>query len=376
MKKLNFTFLFTMLMSMVGLNASANDIEVKNADGVTIYYNYINNNTELAVTYRGSSSSSYSNRYTGNVVIPKSVTYNEKTYSVTSIGSQAFEGCTGLTSVTIPNSVTSIGNWAFYGCKGLTSVTIPNGVTSIGGAAFWDCSGLTSITIPNSVTSIGGSAFAGCKMLTAITIPNSVTSIGGSAFSDCSGLTSITIPNSVTSIGDCAFMGCSGLTSVTIPNSVTSIESRTFYECSGLTSVIIPNSVTNIGGQAFNNNDNLKFVYALSEFPSFVKMYKESFPVSQSSYRSTLYVKKGLKDLYSKSDGWKNFVDIREMTDEQYEELVKKTKGEGETAVKEIFVSEIKEVKSFSIDGKRLSQPQKGLNILKMSDGTTRKVVK
>ena len=218
--------------------------------------------------------------------------------------------------------------------------------------------------------------YDGCKMLTAITIPNSVTSIGDAAFYGCSGLTSITIPNSVTSIGNCAFMGCSGLTSVTIPNSVTSIESRTFYECSGLTSVIIPNSVTNIGGQAFNNNDNLKFVYALSEFPSFVKMYKESFPVSQSSYRSTLYVKKGLKDLYSKSDGWKNFVDIREMTDEQYEELVKKTKGEGETAVKEIFASEIKEVKSFSIDGKQFSQPQKGLNILKMSDGTTRKVVK
>ncbi|MBP3750547.1 MAG: hypothetical protein ILA44_03580, partial [Prevotella sp.] len=86
MKKVNITFLLTMLISMVGLNASAHSIEVKNADGVTIYYNYINNNTELEVTYRGSSYSFYSDEYTGNVVIPESVTYNEKTYSVTSIG--------------------------------------------------------------------------------------------------------------------------------------------------------------------------------------------------------------------------------------------------------------------------------------------------
>ena len=103
MKKLNITFLLTMLMSMVGLNASAHNIEMKNADGKTIYYNYINNNTELAVTYQGSSS--YSNEYTGNVVIPESVTYNEKTYSVTSIGNYAF---IGEIAVTLPHASLSI----------------------------------------------------------------------------------------------------------------------------------------------------------------------------------------------------------------------------------------------------------------------------
>ena len=103
---------------------------------------------------------------------------------------------------------------------------------------FWQCSGLTSVTIPNSVTSIGGSAFGSCSNLTSVTIPNSVTSIGNSAFNYCTGLTSVTIPNSVTIIGDYAFSHCSGLTSVTIPNSVTSIGNSAFQNCTGLTSVI------------------------------------------------------------------------------------------------------------------------------------------
>ena len=124
------------------------------------------------------------------------------------IGGSAFYDCTGLTSITIPNSVTSIGYSAFQGCTGLTSITIPGSVTSIGYEAFHGCSGLTSVTIPESVTSIGGEAFYGCSGLTSVTIPESVTSIGGGAFSRCTGLTSVTIPNSVTSIGDDAFWKC------------------------------------------------------------------------------------------------------------------------------------------------------------------------
>ena len=182
------------------------------------------------------------------VVIPSTL-YDY--YDVTSIGCDAFRDCTGLTSITIPNSVTSIGDGAFSGCTGLTSITIPNSVTSISPYAFSGCTGLTSVTISNSVTSIGGSAFSGCTGLTSITIPNSVTSIGYEAFRDCTGLTSITIPNSVTSIGDGAFDGCTGLTSVTISNSVTSIGGSAFSGCTGLTSITIPNSVTSIGEYAF-----------------------------------------------------------------------------------------------------------------------------
>ncbi len=130
----------------------------------------------------------------------------------------AFSDCTGLTSITIPNSVTSICDYAFLGCNSLTSITIPGSVTSIGERAFSYCDGLTSITILDGVTSIGNSAFSGCTGLTSITIPESVTSIGNNAFYGCTGLTSITIPESVTNIGLSAFEGCSNLKNIELKN--------------------------------------------------------------------------------------------------------------------------------------------------------------
>ena len=337
-------------MILLPLVASAHDIEVKNADGVTIYYNYFNNGTELEVTFRGSSYNDYSNEYQGNVAIPEEVTYMNRTRKVTSIGNYAFYYCSKLTSVTIPNSVTSIGGWAFEGCSGLTSVTIPNSVTSIELGTFSGCSGLTSINIPNSVTSIGSGAFYYCSKLTSVTIPNSVTSIRNSAFFGCSSLTSITIPNSVTSIGNWAFWNCSGLTSVTIPNSVTSIGDYAFQYCKGLTSVTIPKSVTSIGESAFDGVD-LTTVVSLIENP-FVIVGKSSSSRAFSGntfYNATLYVPVGTKEKYQAIDGWKDFAYIVEGTP---------------TGIKVIENTQNKNATVYDLNGVRQSVAKKGINIL------------
>ncbi|MBQ7947009.1 MAG: leucine-rich repeat protein [Bacteroidaceae bacterium] len=194
-------------------------------------------------------------KYVGNdndITLPAS--YNGEIYI---IGEKAFNECTNITNIVIPNSVISIGNYAFNGCTGLTSITIPGSVTSIGNYAFKGCTGLTSITIPGGVTSIGDRAFAGCSSLTSVTIPNSVTTIGQNVFSSCSSLTNVTIPNSVTSIGYGAFYECNNLENVTMSNNITAIEEGTFYNCSKLASIAIPNSVATIGKNAFRGCSNL-----------------------------------------------------------------------------------------------------------------------
>ena len=304
-------------MALCAATALAYDFSAVAPSGQTLYYNIVDGHAEVV----RSTSSSY---VTGDLVIPSTVTYNDVSYTVTSIGSEAFYGCTGLTSVTIGSGVTSIGNEAFRDCSGLTSVTIPDGVTSIGNSAFSGCSSLTSVTIPDGVTTIGDFAFYGCTGLTYVTIPDGVTSIGNNAFynvrhieyygsatgspwgafsmngvtdgdfvfSDttkhyllaylgaggevaipstvdtigrgafyrCSGLTSVTIPDGVTSIGSEAFYGCTGLTSVNIPDGVTSIGNEAFRDCSGLTSVTIGSGVTSIGNRAFSGCSGLTSV--------------------------------------------------------------------------------------------------------------------
>ncbi len=313
-----------------------------------LYYNILSETDRtVEVTYYDYKNNSYYNDAYGDIEIPSKLIYDRKTYKVTSIGKYAFYKCSGLTSVTIPNSVTSIGISAFYNCSGLTSVTIGNSVTSIGNSAFSNCSGLISIivdesnpsfssiegilynndattliycpitkktvTIPNSVTSIDYSAFYGCSGLTSVTIPNSVTSIGERAFSGCSGLTSVTIGNSVTSIGYYAFSGCYGLTSVTIPNSVTTIVQSAFSNCRGLTSVTIGNSVTSIGKYAFSGCSKLTSIYCQGTKPP-RENPRESIVFSEAILKEcTLYVPIGCQAAYEAVDPWRNFWNIEEM---------------------------------------------------------------
>ena len=309
MKHLKLTFLLAVLMSMVGAKAYAYDFEVNG-----IYYSFVSR-TKVNVAAKPTLTNGQlvaNAKYTGDIVIPTSVTYLDTKYfvvgieddvfknsteltsiqigsNVSSIQENAFEGCSNLTKVilygnhiiskdytyssnlanifgeqvttyVIGNNAKSIGAYAFYKCRNLQSVTIGSGVTTIGVHAFALCSGLTSITIPNSVTTIGTSAFAVCSSLTSISIPNSVTSIGDNVFSGCSNLTSITLPNNITTIGNTVFNCCSNLSSIAIPNSVTSIGERAFYQCYGLTSVILPEGLTTIGKDAFHQCNNLSSV--------------------------------------------------------------------------------------------------------------------
>ena len=251
------------------------------------YNTYINNSfCSEVVSYIDSIKTQYA------VSFPKIIEIRD---GVTNISEQAFQDCTSLASVTIPQSVTSIGAVAFDNCKNLTDVTIGEGVTSIGQAAFNGCTNLKSITIPESVKSIGSMAFQGCynlekvnissigawcdidfkdvnsksnplsqakglylnnELITDLTIPNGVTTIKKEAFRGCTSLTSITIPDSVTSINNYAFRSCTGLKNVTIPNSVTSIGQYAFAG-TNLTSIIIPDGVTSIAWNVFENCTNL-----------------------------------------------------------------------------------------------------------------------
>ena len=317
MKQFKLTFLLAVLMSMVGVKATAqattHDFEVANADGVTIFYRKISNKKNIKiveVTFRGNSYSSDNNRYTGDVVIPASVTYGGKTYSVTNIGVSAFRGCSDLTSVTIPNSVLTIDDYAFQDCSSLTSVTIPNSVTSIELGAFKGCSSLTSITIPYKVTRIGNATFEGCIGLTSIIIPYGVKRIGYHTFHGCSGLTSVRIPNSVTIIEHLAFYKCTGLTSIEIPNSVTSIGESAFSGCSGLTSVTIGNSVTSIGNGAFYGCSGLTSVAVKIKTPLAIDSY--TFP---NRANAVLCVPNGSKAAYQAADYWNEFMKIVENGD-------------------------------------------------------------
>ena len=309
MKKL----LLLILGVLIALPSVARNIRYT-YEGQTLYYTVISEDDKTVRTLAKGSSGG--NSVSGDLVIPEEISDGENVFKVIEIGYGSFYGCSGLTSVTIPDAVTKIGLDAFNNCRSLTSVVIGNGVETIGSYAFRNCmelnkaefasleslcninfvdhdsnplyyahhlyingeevtevvvpdgietlnntftkaSYLTSVTIPNSVTKISKDAFYGCSSLISVNIPEGITEIGKDAFYGCSSLTSIEIPNSVTSIGELAFKHCSSLTSVAIGNAVTTIGMQAFCQCSSLTSIEIPNSVTEIGEDAFSGCSSL-----------------------------------------------------------------------------------------------------------------------
>ena len=276
---------------------------------------------------------------------------------VTEIGNSAFEGCSGLTSLTLPSGVTLIVSSTFCGCSGLTSLTLPSGVTLIADHAFDGCSGLTSLTLPSGVTEIGQYAFCGCSGLTSLTLPSGVAEIADHAFYGCSGLTSLTLPSGVTEIGSSAFSGCSGLTSLALPSGVTEIGNYTFSGCSGLTSLTLPSSVTFLGGKAFKDCSGLTSIYVYAE--KLPNMGNDVFDGCDAK-KCTVYVPKGTYDDYwlSEFGYFENIVEFEA------------------TGINNVITSnDAKELSRYSVNGQRLSAPTKGLNIVKYSDGSVKKVV-
>ena len=260
--------------------------------------------------------------------------FNNKVYtSNDEIGEYAFAYCSGLTSLTLPVGITSIGEFAFSGCSGLTSLTLPAGITSIGEYAFYGCSGLTSLNLPAGITEIGESTFSDCSGLTSLTLPDGITSIGISAFAYCSGLTSLNLPAGITSIDKYAFSGCSRLTSLTLPAGITSIGEFAFSYCSGLTSIYVyAEKVPRIGRYAFEGC---------------------------ASRKCTLYVPKGTYDNYRLSE-FGYFENIVEFDATGIDKTTTST--------------DVEEVSRYSLNGQRLVGPTKGLNIVKYSDGSVKKV--
>lgn len=259
-------------------------------------------------------------RYSGDIIIPSEIVYNNTVYTVTSIGNYAFSHCEALTNVFIPNSVDSIGWSAFGGCNNLTTINIPIGLTVIEEELFYHCSSLTSVTIPENVTKIKYRAFEGCTSLTTIFIPNSVKELGEWAFSGCAGLTSVYLGNGIEKLQDGAFAYCTGLTDVYCYAS----------EC----------PIT--GNFAFEHTD---------------------------TGITTLHVPASSVSAYKEHNVWKKFKEVVALTDEEMALNIVSPKDRFEKTDKT-------SIRIYDLNGHRLNTLKKGPNIIKTSDGRMVKVMK
>ena len=321
--------------------------------------------------------------------------YNDKYYYTTddAIGSYTFYRCRKLKSLKLPSGVTEIGSSAFEDCSDLTSLTIPSGVTEIGSSAFKGCTDLTSLSLPSGITEIGSDAFYSCTGLTSLSLPSGVTEIGSSAFYGCTGLTSLTLPSGIAEIGSLTFYGCTGLTSLTLPSSIIKIGSSAFGDCTGLKdvsfyingdfetyltkdhpcievgcgikyylndeeiiSIVVPSSVTTLGMYAFQRCSNLLSVYV--SWPTPISAYKTFSETNLG--KCTLYVPQGTEQDYWLANVWGDFGKIVEYDPTGIDKVTTST--------------DAKELSRYSVNGQRLSAPAKGLNIVKYSDGSVKKV--
>lgn len=348
--------------SLTSVTINSNVIISK--DYVYDYYEYFDGNTHEVITV-------YPNNL--RTIFGNQVNYYIIGEGVTSIGEGVFSHSEGLISVSIPSSVTRIDEYAFCDCSSLTSMTISSSVTHIGKYAFDQCPNLICVTInSDAVVSRGEDEPNGDDdynmyfntifghQVRLYIIGEGVTRIGSFAFSGCSGLTSVTIPSSVTSIGQYAFSGCSDLTSVTIPEGVTNIGNYAFEYCTGLTSVTLPSGVTRIGKYAFYDCSGLTSVYCHIATP--LAIDSETFT---NRAKATLYVPYGCKSAYQNAYCWEDFKEIVEMED---------TGGSSGISTN-IAAPDKGDIRVFGVNGQPQPAMRSGLNIIRMSDGTTRKII-
>lgn len=290
-----------------------------------------------------------------------------------------FCGCTRLYEVKLPKKLVEIPNSTFYGCKNLKNCEIPSGVKEIGGAAFCGCAALEEITIPSTVTKIGAAAFKNCKEIQNIELPSGLLEIADATFEGCELLYKIILPSQLVKIGDRAFYQSVCLQHVEFPNTLQEIGEYAFYniflskvdfppnlvkigscafQYDYFQELKLPKSLTDIGGSAFGNCKDLSSVYvSWEQLPNFNVAYAfREVPMDQC----TLYVPKGMAAEYKSSSNWSYFKNIVEFD---------------ATGIDKVTTSaDAKEVSRYSINGQRLSAPTKGLNIVKYSDGSVKKV--
>ena len=309
------------------------------------------------------------------------------------IGSCAFRDCSRLTSLNLPDGITSIGDKAFYFCRRLTSLNLPDGITSIGRYAFEFCDGLTSLNLPTGITEISEGAFWNCCGLTSLNLPASITKIGKLAFKFCDGLTSLNLSTGITEIGPRAFEGCYRLkevrfcindnldtyltkghpsidvncgikyyindkeiTNIEIPSNVTTLGNCVFQGCSGLTSLTLPAGITEIGWSVFRGCSGLTSIYVYAEkVPGYSNVFE-----GVDAKKCTLYVPMGTYSDYWLSGFGDYFENIVEFDVTGIDKTTTST--------------DVEEVARYSVNGQRLSAPTKGLNIVKYSDGSVKKV--
>lgn len=283
------------------------------------------------------------------------------------IGYKTFWYCDVLTSVTLPSSLTEIGERAFDKCWNLASVTFPSTLVTIGEGSFADCPKLASVTFPSGLTSIGRIAFLACFKLTDVTFPSSLTEIGEAAFEMC-GFKTLTLPSGLTEIGQAAFASCTRLKSLTLSPSLTSIGIEAFDGCDNLRTLTIPSGLTSIDSLKKYDYEfqesvpifgapSIESVYVGWQIPIPAGDFFKGFDIS----KCTLYVPLGTKQAYAETEVWRDYGEIKEYDVSGVDKVDNH--------------SEAKEVYRYSQDGQRLSAPIKGLNIVRYSDGSIKKIV-